>query len=305
MTVSDTGLVFDIKRYAINDGPGIRVAVFLKGCNLHCAWCHNPEGIQPGIEKMYVASKCIGCGTCVSVCPADALTLTSNGIVTDADRCTLCGKCAEVCPTKAFEMSGHMMSVEEVMEVIEKEQVFMEQSGGGVTFSGGEPLLQPEFLIELLKECGKRGIHRAVDTAGHVKTDMLLAVAKHTDLFLYDLKMMDPDLHKTWTGVDNELILSNLRAISEAGSEVIIRIPLIGGINDHEGNIRQTSEFINSLSGSIKEVHLLPYHPIAQHKYVKLGRSEEFVLLEEPDKETLEKAVDFFTRNGIKVQIGG
>ena len=305
MTASDKGLVFDIKRYAINDGPGIRVAVFLKGCNLRCAWCHNPEGIQPGVEKMYIDSKCIACGTCVSVCPAEALTLASNKIVTDTDRCTLCGKCAEVCPAKAFEMSGQMMSVEEVMEAIEKERVFMEQSGGGVTFSGGEPLLQPDFLTGLLKECGKRGIHRAVDTAGHVKTEILLEAAKHTDLFLYDLKMMDPGLHQAWTGVGNELILNNLRAISEAGSEIIVRVPLIGGVNDHEENIRQTSAFIAALSGSPGEVHLLPYHSIAQHKYVKLGRSEEFALLEDPDKETLEKAVDVFKRNGIKVQIGG
>jgi pyruvate formate lyase activating enzyme len=305
MTASDNGLVFDIKRYAINDGPGIRVGVFLKGCNLHCAWCHNPEGIQPGVEKMYMASKCIGCGTCVSVCPADALTLTASGIVTDTGRCTLCGKCAEICPTKAFEMSGKMMSVEEIMALIEKERMFMEQSGGGVTFSGGEPLLQSDFLIEMLKECGKRGIHRAVDTAGHVKTTLLLEVAKHTDLFLYDLKMMDPGLHKNWTGVDNELILNNLLAIAKAGSEIIIRIPLIGGVNDHEENIRHTSAFIAALSGSPKEVHLLPYHPIAQHKYVKLGRSGEFVLLEEPDKETQESSVDIFTKSGIRVQTGG
>ncbi|MCX6277869.1 MAG: glycyl-radical enzyme activating protein [Bacteroidetes bacterium] len=303
--LSGHGLVFDVKRYAINDGPGIRVALFFKGCNLCCAWCHNPEGIGGGIEKMYSAAKCIGCGTCVSVCPSDALTLSANRISTDFNRCTICGKCADVCPTKAFEMSGKIMSVSELMEIIEKERVFIDQSGGGVTFSGGEPLLQPEILIEALDECGKRGIHRAIDTSGFVKTETILEVAKHTDLFLYDLKLMDSSLHEQWTGVGNELILSNLRAIALAGSEIIIRIPFIGGVNDDGENIRKTAAFIASLPGNRKEVHLLPYHAIAQHKYAKLGKPEEFTALEEPDSETLNSAVGIFNEYDINTQVGG
>jgi len=154
------GLIFDIKRYAINDGPGIRIVVFFKGCNLDCTWCHNPEGVAAGIEKMYSKSKCILCGTCVHACTENAITLETDRIVTDSLLCTLCGKCAEVCPTKAIEMSGNPMSVEEIMNEIEKDRVFFDQSGGGVTFSGGEPMIQSEMLIRLLDECREKGIHR-------------------------------------------------------------------------------------------------------------------------------------------------
>jgi pyruvate formate lyase activating enzyme len=299
------GLIFDIKRYAINDGPGIRVVVFFKGCNLHCAWCHNPEGISSTKEKMYSPAKCIKCGTCVAVCPENAITLNAEGITTDTDLCTMCGGCAEACPAKAIEMSGKPMSVAQIMETIEKERIFFDQSGGGVTFSGGEPLLHSGILIELLDACGKGGIHRAVDTAGHVKTEILLEVAKRTDLFLYDLKMMDSALHERWTGVKNELILHNLKALASAGVPCIIRIPLIGGVNDHEENIRRTADFIASLPGKTREVHLLPYHDIAQHKYGKLARHEEFVLLEEPDRKTLEKTIQIFEEYGIRAQTGG
>jgi pyruvate formate lyase activating enzyme len=299
------GLIFDIKRYAINDGPGIRVVIFFKGCNMHCEWCHNPEGISGRVEKMYSPSKCIKCGTCVDICPENAITLHSDGITTDTGLCTLCGKCAEVCPTKAIQMSGKTMSVSEIMDIIEKERVFFEQSGGGVTFSGGDPLVHSQVLIELLDECGKRGIHRAVDTAGNMKTETLLKVALRTDLFLYDLKMMDPELHEQWTGVRNEKILYNLKALADTGAHIIIRIPLIGGINDNGENIRQTADFLRSLPGEKKEVHLLPYHKIAQTKYMKLGKQEDFELFSEPDVEKPEQIIATFLEYEIKASIGG
>ncbi len=298
-------LIFDIKRYAINDGPGIRVVVFFKGCNLHCAWCHNPESISARIEKMYAPAKCIKCGSCVDACPENAITLTPDGIITDPDLCKMCGKCAEVCPTKAIEMSGKVMSVSEIMEIIEKERIFFDQSGGGVTFSGGEPLVHTKMLIELLDECGKRGIHRAVDTAGNVSTETILDVAKRTDLFLYDLKMMDSDLHRKWINSGNEKILHNLKAIAEAGAHIIIRIPLIGGVNDTDENIEHTAKFISELAGEKKEVHLLPYHNIAQNKYMKLGKADDFEILNEPDKKTLTRAIAMFGEYGIKASIGG
>jgi pyruvate formate lyase activating enzyme len=298
-------LIFDIKRYAINDGPGIRIVIFLKGCNLNCAWCHNPESISTETERMYAPAKCILCGTCVEACPEKALTLTPEGIITTTERCNMTGRCAEVCPTKAIEISGKPMTVAEIMNEIEKERVFFDQSGGGVTFSGGEPLLQSRFLIELLDECGRRGILRAVDTAGLANTEILLEVAKRTDLFLYDLKMMDSEKHCEWTGVPNEKILENLKVLAETGMKIIVRIPLIGGVNDDVENIESTARFVASLSGEKKEVNLLPYHKIAQTKYQKLGRPEEFQLLEEPTKKAQARAVSIFQQHGLEVSIGG
>ncbi len=298
-------LIFDIKRYAINDGPGIRVVVFFKGCNLHCLWCHNPESISAEIEKMYARAKCIKCGSCVDACPENAITLTPDGIISDPDLCKMCGKCAEVCPTKAIEMSGKEMSVSEIMDIIEKERVFFDQSGGGVTFSGGEPLVHIKMLVELLDECGKRGFHRTVDTAGNVSTENILNVAKKTDLFLYDLKMMDSLLHKKWINSGNEKILQNLKAIAEAGVHIIIRIPLIGGVNDTNENIEHTAKFISELAGDKKEVHLLPYHNIARNKYLKLGKADDFETLYEPDKKTFARAISIFGEYGIRASVGG
>ncbi|PKP49286.1 MAG: glycyl-radical enzyme activating protein [Bacteroidetes bacterium HGW-Bacteroidetes-11] len=300
-----TSLIFDIKRYAINDGPGIRVVIFFKGCNLHCAWCHNPESISAKAEKLYSPSKCIKCGSCVEACEQNAILLSADGIVTDNQRCVMCGKCCEACPALALEMSGKVMSVDEIITIIEKERVFFEQSGGGVTFSGGEPLLHSDLLIKLLEECGKRGIHRTVDTAGNVREETLLEVAKQTDLFLFDLKMMDSALHKLWTGSDNTLILQNLKKLAETGAGIIIRIPVIGGVNDSDENIEQTARFISELAGDSKEVQLLPYHNIAQNKYLKLGRKDNSEKLREPDKETLAATIEKFRQFGIKAGTGG
>jgi len=297
--------IFDIKRYAINDGPGIRVVVFFKGCNLHCAWCHNPESISTEPEKMYSRTKCILCGTCVDVCPENAIEMTTNSIIIDDSLCTLCGKCTDACPTKALEMSGKPMSVSEVLVIIEKEKVFFDQSGGGVTFSGGEPLMHIGLLLELLDECRKRGIHTAIDTAGNIKTEILLDAARHADLFLYDLKMADTTEHRKWTGAGNGLILTNLQMLAETGTDIIIRIPLLGGINDTEKNIETTAAFISGLAGATKEVHLLPYHAIAQHKYTKLGKTFESEKLQEPDQLALKRAIEIFAVFGIAATVGG
>lgn len=298
-------LLFDIKRYAINDGPGIRVTIFLKGCLLSCDWCHNPESQSPKVQKMYTESKCMGCGECVEACPEDACKLTPNGIVTDTDACLLCGKCADVCPTKATEMSGELQTVEQIMEAIEKERVFFEQSGGGVTFSGGEPLLYSDFLIQLLDACGERNIHRVVDTSGFAKKETLLEVAKRTEHFLYDLKMMDDEKHKEYTGVGNEQILENLKSLAETGASINIRIPLIKGVNDDQKNIMKTATFISSLAGDKKKINILPYHNIAAKKYEKLGGKYNENGMEEPSEEEQQKIISTFESYGLEAVIGG
>jgi pyruvate formate lyase activating enzyme len=236
----------------------------------------------------------------VSACPNAALTLSPEGIVTDTTLCELCGTCAAVCPTKAIEMSGIAMAVEEIMNEIEKERVFIEQSGGGVTFSGGEPMLHADFLVRLLDACRERGIHTAVDTAGLVNPETLLEVAKRTDLFLYDLKLMDSDHHREWTGVPNERILANLRVLAESGANINVRIPLVGGVNDDEENIVETARFLAGLPGERIKVNLLPYHKIAQAKYAKLGKLEAFRVLKEPDAEEITRVIKIFLDFGVE-----
>lgn len=298
-------LIFDIKRYAINDGPGIRTTIFFKGCPLACLWCHNPESIAPQTQKLFTVAKCIGCGECVEVCPKQACELTAAGIETDSQLCNLCGKCAEVCPAKATEMSGHYVSVVDLLQVIERERPFFDQSGGGVTFSGGEPLLYPEFLSELLDACGERGIHRAVDTSGLVKKEVLLQVAARTDLFLFDLKLMDSEKHKEWTGVGNGTILANLRTLAKTGVAIQIRVPLIGGVNDDDGNIEATAVFVAGLPGEKRPVNLLPYHAVGRGKDDKLGQIRDFDAMHEPSVADLDRIVGTFAAHGLEATVGG
>lgn len=300
-----TGLIFDIKKYAINDGPGIRLTVFFKGCNLSCQWCHNPESMSPKVQKMYNAAKCIGASQCIEHCPNEALELTPDGVVTNFDLCNLCGKCAEVCPTKAFEMLGAEIPVTDLMKTIDNEAVFFDQSGGGVTFSGGEPLMHSDYLLEALKECGKRYYHRVVDTTAFANREVLQEVARHTELFLIDLKVMDAQKHKEYIGVSNKKILENIEMLSKTECELIFRMPLIKEVNTSKENIDKTANFMNSLEGNRTKINLLPYHNIAENKHKKLGKGGDFIEFETPSDKEIENIVSLFKTYGIQATLGG
>jgi pyruvate formate lyase activating enzyme len=299
-----SGIVFDFKKYSIHDGPGIRTTVFLKGCPLSCWWCHNPESISPQPAVLYRPERCIGCGACLKACQNGAITATPEGFFADPSRCTGCGACADACPSTARERVGRLMTSGEVLAVIRKDIPFYDESGGGATFSGGEPLLQPEFLWELLEGCRKLQIHTAVDTTGFAQTSVLLETARLTDLFLYDIKHMDPEKHKFYTGVDNTLILENLKALTDSGARVAIRIPLIPGINDDEENLRQTGRFVSALKGVVS-VHLLPYHAAARNKYAKWKIAYRLPDTLPPSAEAQEAAANSLKSFGLNVLIGG
>jgi pyruvate formate lyase activating enzyme len=264
------GVIFDIKRFALHDGPGIRTTVFLKGCPLSCWWCHNPESRSSKPDITYRASMCIRCGACVDACPDNVRSLIDGSVVRDAARCTLCGTCVEMCPSNAAEIIGRELSADELMERIDKDTPFYDQSGGGVTFSGGEPLAQPGFLEEILERCGDREIHRTVDTCGFAPPDTLRAVAEKTDLFLFDLKLMDPDRHLEFTGVGNDLILDNLRMLAGMGLDIQIRIPVIPDVTDSIKNVEMVGEFVASLPHP-PPVRLLKHHPTAMEKYARFN----------------------------------
>lgn len=309
-------MLFDIKRYAVNDGPGIRTTLFLKGCPLRCVWCHNPESWSPLPQRSYKQSKCIGCHTCVDVCPEGALELTSEGIrPAEGVECLLCGRCAVECPTKALEICGRVWTMEELMAEVEKERDIMEQSGGGVTLCGGEPLNHPQYVIDLLKELGRRGFHRTVDTTLLAAPEWVLQVANECELMMVDLKLMDSERHRHWTGVGNERILDNLQMVAESGLvEVWIRIPLIEGVNTDEANIEATAEFLSNIhlapgggTKGVTQVNLLPYHDVGKDKHRRLWSQynpQQFDMAT-PSNETLERCKAQFEVHGFKTIIGG
>jgi len=299
-----TGSIFDIKRYAIHDGPGIRTTAFLKGCSLSCPWCHNPESQNPSPEFLFWEERCVRCKACIEACQEDAISLIDDRIVTDRTGCTACGACVSVCPNRAREIVGRVVTTGEMLNEIEKDVLFYDESGGGITLSGGEPLFQPDFSQALLRECKAREIHTALDTCGDVAEADILAIAKVTDLFLYDLKLIDSEAHKRQTGISNNRILTNLRRLDERGERIWIRIPLIPGINDNPDTIDQLGAFIATLN-SVEAVQLLPYHRVGMQKLKRLGRIPA-PNLTPPSRETTERIAERLrTRYHLSVSIGG
>ena len=299
-----TGEIFDIKKYAIHDGPGIRTTVFFKGCPLSCWWCHNPESLSKASHRLYRGERCIGCRECLAACRNGAIREFSGQLQWAAEDCSFCRSCADACPSEAVEFIGKSMTVDEVVAEISKDALFYDQSRGGVTFSGGEPLMQPEFLIGLLEACGDQGFHRTVDTSGHVDTHILLETADRTELFLYDIKHMDPEKHYRYTGISNDKILENLKQLSRRGAGIIIRLPVIPGINADEENLDRTGALAASLPGVIG-INLLPYHCAADAKYKNLGLENKAADIQRPSVDVIDSVTRHLASYGLEVKIGG
>ncbi len=298
------GLVSKIQRYSIKDGPGIRTTVFLKGCSMQCAWCCNPELINPQPEILKDQKLCIHCGECFSNCPEDAIFKEANEYVINRTLCTACGICVEVCPVGAYELIGRSMSVNELMFELVKDRVFYEVSDGGVTFSGGEPTLQHRFVRRVAQEMIGNQIHVALDTCGNVPWEYLQDLLDVVDLVLYDIKFVDNEKHTRFTGVDNKVIMQNAEKLSDAGIPLIIRLPLLPGINDTIEEIKEIVSFIEWLE-IVKRVDILPYHKLGTGKYPMLGKEYRLEKLEPPDRNHLEKLRGFIQANGFTVAIGG
>lgn len=288
-----TGTVFNIQRFCVNDGPGIRTTVFLKGCPLRCVWCHNPESHQAAPQVFYDASLCIGCGLCKKACP--------RGTVNGKSACLACGMCAEACPTGARERTGEEMTVSQVMDAVLRDADFYQTSGGGLTLSGGEPLYQPDFSLALLKDAKKAGLHTCVETCGYGAKETLLKMAEVTDLFLYDWKLTDREQHRKYTGVSNERIKENLVMLNDMGKDIILRCPVIPGINDTPEHFRGIADLSESLA-HIGHIELEPYHGLGADKCVRLGQTP--ISYQQPSMESIDswqKKLHTLTSKEIKI----
>jgi len=298
---SPEGWVFDVKRFAVHDGPGVRTTVFLKGCSLRCVWCHNPESINPHPELLFHPTRCIACGACLEVCPHGAHRMTTKGARTyDRNLCVLCGRCAASCYAEALVMAGQRLSVEDVMTVVRQDATFYTVSGGGVTLSGGEPLFQGAFATALLRQCNAEGFHTALDTCGHVRWAIMERALPYVDLVLYDLKHISPPRHQQYTGVSNRLILENLRRLSRSSVPIEIRMPIIPTINDSRETIDAAARFLASLSHIIA-VRLLAYHRLAGSKYHSLGRENTLPDVTPPSGRQMQRIAGWIRQHGLPV----
>jgi len=302
-----TATLFNIQRFSLHDGPGIRTTVFMKGCPLTCAWCHNPESMDPRPEAALKPGPCVGCEFCVPACELGLTARLDQGNVTHpGEACARCGACAEACPTGARELLGRPWSVEDLLEDLQRDAVYHDASTGGITFSGGEPLSpgSAPFVLACLEALKAQGRHTAVDTCGHVEPDHLDQAADLADLVLYDLKIMDRDRHRALTGRDNDLILRNLTHLLTRGQTVWIRVPLIPGHTADPDNLRAMAEFLSAYK-PLPPVYLLPYHALGRDKSLRLGRPHDLPDIPALTDTDLAACVAIFADRGLPVQVGG
>lgn len=292
------GLILDVKRMAVHDGPGIRTTIFLKGCPLSCRWCHNPESVSSAPEIGLLIRKCVGCRRCTEVCPTGAHTFSDGSHHLDRSRCTACGKCVDACLPGALERYGTQMSPQAAAAAVLEDRTFYATSGGGCTLSGGEPLIQPQFCAEVLQLLRAEGIHCAVDTSGAVAWTDFEAVLPHTDLFLYDLKHADDALHREHTGAPNAAILDNLRRLSRCNVPIEIRIPTVPGFNADEASMQAMGGFLADLP-NITGVRLLPYH-LARSKYEAVGHPDTMPDVAPPDTAAMQRLAEVLQRFGLR-----
>ncbi len=292
-----TGLVLNIQRFSVHDGPGIRTTVFMKGCNLCCQWCHNPESISSSVEMQYFPERCKSCGACAQVCEYGAHTFTNDGHVLIREKCVKCGRCADECNFEAMMTSGRTMTVTEVMETVRKDKIYYKNSGGGITVSGGEPLIQWGFVSALLELAKREGIHTAIDTALNVDEEIVKKAAKKADMFLIDIKSTDRDIQKKYTGADNTRIIKNIEYLLDLGCKMSIRCPVVKGVNDDSENYERIAKMLRGRE-NVMRVELLPYHNYGIQKAQSIGLNQtEF---ETPDKNQIELLKSILEKSKIK-----
>jgi pyruvate formate lyase activating enzyme len=302
-----TGYIWDIKRYAIHDGPGIRTTVFMLGCPLKCLWCCNPESQSFTPRMLWLGEICLSCGLCSKVCPGEAIEVDKDGERRiDHLACDQCGLCADTCPVGAMTLTGRKVSVEQVLAEVMRDEAFFNRSNGGLTISGGEPLAQPEFLLKLARRYKKKekGLNLALETSGQGSLELLLALTSYVDVFLFDIKNMDSETHHRLTGRGNRDILENLRGLAGAGANIVVRLPLIPNYNDSNYNVKKTAIFAKSLS-SVSRLDLLPYHRLGEPKYDRLGLPYALSGTKPHSKKRIAELVELVRGQGLEVRLGG
>ena len=287
-----SGKIFNIQHFSIHDGPGIRTTVFMKGCPLRCVWCHNPESWKAEIELSYNADKCSGCGACFKVCKSNAHTILEENHVLDRGKCIVCGDCAKVCYYNSLEIIGKDYTVDEVVSDVMRDKIFYETSNGGVTLSGGEPLYQFDFALELMRKLKENDLHICVETSGFTSLERIMKISEYTDIFLFDYKISDADLHKQYCGVGNDVILSNLKTLNDLGKNIVLRCPIIPEINDNETHLTAIADIANAYE-NITEINIEPYHPLGISKNQNIGKKPTYTHNTFIDKNVSNGYVDF------------